>query len=543
MILFICFIVAMLLSLSFIPPLIKLAPSLKLIDAPNERKVHHKLIPRVGGIAIVCGALIPLLIWLPDQHSNISLFLGIIVLLIFGIWDDRTDLDYRLKLLGQCLSAAIVILGADLRILTLPFLPDYHIPILFSQILSLVVLVGVINAINLVDGLDGLAGGSTLVGFSLIAFLSIQAGDLGLTLLCLSVVGALMGFLRFNTHPAIIFMGDSGSQFLGFIAGIAALRLTQQADVGISPLFPLLLFAIPIFDTCAVIARRLAQGRSPFSPDRNHIHHRLLAAGLDHYETVVLIYVLQGLLALLGFYFRYHTDLELLIILATVLTALFGSLHWCDKHPNILGQLLAPHIAATPSRNQLKDGLLLLGRYSLAFLLCALLVQSALYTAVRNSDLFILIVGLTLLFLSAGFINRSQPTLAWPERLGIYVLCSTAIFFYYHIPVDLSAQKSLIFLAFLAIFLFTVIGLQFSRRHTFELSPTDYLVIFITLTLAFYPVADPQTRNLTISISFLIGLFYTMEYVLNSHIFSTSQLRAGLSISCILTLCALQHIM
>lgn len=542
MILFICFIVAMLLSLSFIPPLIKLSPVLGLIDAPNERKVHQKIIPRVGGIAIVCGALIPLLIWLPEQATHVSLFLAILVLLAFGIWDDRADLDYRLKLLGQCLSAAIVIIGADIRIISLPFLPDVHLPLLISQLLSLVVLVGVINAINLVDGLDGLAGGSTLVGFSLIAFLSMQAGDLSLTLVCLSVVGALMGFLRFNTHPAIIFMGDSGSQFLGFIAGVASLRLTQQADVGISPLFPLLLFAIPIFDTCAVIARRLAQGRSPFSPDRNHIHHRLLAAGLDHYETVVFIYVLQGLLALLGFYFRYHTDAELLLILAIVLAVLFGGLHWCDRHPNRLGRLLAPHKAITPSRHQLKDGLLLLGRYGLAFLLCALLVQSAVFTAVRNDDLFILIIGLTLLFIGAGFINRSQPTLAWPERLGIYVLCSTAIFFYYHIPVDLHAQKSVIFLAFLGIFLFTIIGLQFSRRHSFELSPTDYLVIFITLTLAFYPVADPQTRNLTISISFLIGLFYTMEYVLNSQIFSTLQLRAGLSISCILTLCALQHL-
>ena len=532
----------MLLSLSFIPPLIKLAPALKLIDAPNERKVHQKIIPRVGGIAIVCGALIPLVIWLPSQQTHLSLFFAVVVLLVFGIWDDRADLDYRLKLLGQILSSALVVFVADIRLVTLPFFPDLHIPVALSQTISLIVLVGIINAVNLVDGLDGLAGGSTLVGFSLIAFLSMQAGDVALTLLCLSVVGALMGFLRFNTHPAIIFMGDSGSQFLGFIAGIASLRLTQQADVGISPLFPLLLFAIPIFDTCAVIARRLAQGRSPFSPDRNHIHHRLLAAGLDHYETVVLIYVLQGLLALLGFYFRYHTDGEILMVLVVVLTLMFSALRWCDNHPNRLGSIIAPHLAATPSRHQLKGGLLLLGRYCLALLLCALLVQSALFTAVRNSDLFILIVGLTLLFLGAGFINRSQPTLAWPERLGIYVLCSTAIFFYYHIPVDFHAQKSLIFIAFLGIFLCTIIGLQFSRRHTFELSPTDYLVIFITLTLAFYPVADPQTRNLTISISFLIGLFYTMEYVLNSHIFSTLQLRAGLSISCILTLCALQHL-
>jgi UDP-GlcNAc:undecaprenyl-phosphate/decaprenyl-phosphate GlcNAc-1-phosphate transferase len=539
---FVCFIVSMLLTLGFIPPLIKLSPIIKLVDIPNERKVHHKLIPRIGGIAIVLGALIPLLIWLPQQDTQSSLFIGIVVLLIFGIWDDRADLDYRIKLFGQFLSTVIVVIGGDIRIVALPFINDIELPIVLSQVISIVALIGIINAVNLVDGLDGLAGGSTLVGFSLIAFLAYQAGDNGLALLCLSVVGALLGFLRFNTHPASIFMGDSGSQFLGFIAGIASLRLTQQADVGISPLFPLLLFAIPIFDTFIVIARRIAQGRSPFSPDRNHIHHRLLTAGLDHYETVVLIYVLQGLLALLGFYFRYHSDAQLLIVLSMVLVALFGALHWCDAHPNVLGRLLAPHIAATPSRHQFKNAVFIVGRYSLALLLCALLAQSAFFTAAHNSDLFILIIALTLLFLGASILYRRQHTLAWLERLGIYVLCSTAIFFYYHIPADHSAQKSIIFLLFLAIFSFVIIGFQFSRRHTFELSPLDYLVIFITLTLAFYPVTDPQTRNLTVSISFLIGLFYTMEYILNSHIFSAQQLRKGLGFTCILTLAAFHHL-
>lgn len=532
----------MLLTLGFIPPLIKLSPIVKLVDIPNERKVHQKLVPRIGGIAIVCGALLPLLLWLPQHQTNLSLFLAIIVLLAFGIWDDRTDLDFRLKLFGQLLCTLIVVFGADVRIISLPFLPDYQLPLAVSQLISVVALIGIINAVNLVDGLDGLAGGSTLVGFSLIALLAFQAGDLGLTLLCLSVVGALLGFLRFNTHPASIFMGDSGSQFLGFIVGVSSLRLTQQADVGISPLFPLLLFAIPIFDTFAVIVRRLAQGRSPFSPDRNHIHHRLLAAGLDHYETVVVIYVLQGLLALLGFYFRYQSDGELLVLLVVVLTALFGALHWCDAHPNTLGRLIKPHRVAAPTRSQVKNWAGVIGRVGLAFLLCGLFAQSAFLTSVRNSDLFFLIIGLALLFVSAGVYYRTHAALVWLERLGIYVLCSTAIFFYYHIPSDLSEQKSLLFMLFLAIFLFTVIGFQFSRRHNFELSPLDYLVIFITLTLAFYPVADPQTRNLTISISFLIGLFYTMEYILNSHIFSASQLRAGLSFSCILTVFAFQHL-
>ncbi|MEY4589104.1 MAG: hypothetical protein RL497_1180, partial [Pseudomonadota bacterium] len=403
----------MLLTLGFIPPLMKLSPIIKLVDEPNERKVHQKLIPRIGGIAIVCGALVPLLIWLPQQDSVLSLFLAIIVLLGFGVWDDRADLDFRIKLFGQLLSTILVVVGADIRIISLPFLPVAELPILISQVISVVALIGIINAVNLVDGLDGLAGGSTLVGFSLIAFLAYQAGDPGLTLLCLSVVGALLGFLRFNTHPASIFMGDSGSQFLGFVAGITSLRLTQQSDVGISPLFPLLLFAIPIFDTFVVIMRRLAQGRSPFSPDKNHIHHRLLSAGLDHYETVVCIYVLQGLLALLGFYFRYHTDLQVLCVLVTVLVIIFGALHWCDAHPNILGRLLAPHIAATPTRHQLKSSALIMGRYGIALLLCTLIVQCAFFTSAQNADLSILIMALAVLFIGVGIANRKLQTLVW----------------------------------------------------------------------------------------------------------------------------------
>lgn len=521
----------MLLTLSFIPPLMKLSPIIKLIDTPNERKVHQKLIPRIGGIAIVLGAILPLVIWVPQSEVQWSLFLSIGVLLGFGIWDDRADLDFRIKLFGQTVSAMIAVFGADVRLIWLPFFSDTELPLLLSQMISIVALIGIINALNLVDGLDGLAGGSTLVGFSLIAFLAYQASDVTLTLLCLSVVGALLGFLRFNTHPASIFMGDSGSQFLGFVAGITCLRLTQQSDVGISPLFPLLLFAIPIFDTFVVMMRRVAQGRSPFSPDRNHIHHRLLAAGLDHYETVVTIYVVQGLLAFLGYYFRYHSDIQVLVILVSVLTLLFGALHWCDKNPNALGQMLSSHLATTPNRHQVKRSVSIFARCLLVVLFWALLTQSAFFTSISNPDLRILLLGLSCTFLIATLVYQGKP-LIWVERLAIYILCSTAIFFYYHISAQLVTQKSITYGIFLCIFSLVIIGFQFSREHTFEFSPLDYLVILITLTLAFYPVSDPQTRNFTVCVSFLIGLFYSVEYILNSLLFTPLQLRLGLLLGC-----------
>ena len=159
--------------------------------------------------------------------------------------------------------------------------------------LTLIVIVGATNAINLSDGLDGLAGGISIMSFICIAYLAYLGGDLMVALLSIAMIGAIFGFLRFNTHPATLFMGDAGSQFLGFWAVSLSLKITQ-ANHGFDRLLPLMLLGMPILDTISVMLGRIASGKSPFMADKNHLHHRFMKLGLSHSETVFLIYALQA---------------------------------------------------------------------------------------------------------------------------------------------------------------------------------------------------------------------------------------------------------
>ena len=204
---------------------------------------------------------------------------GIAVILLFGVWDDIRGLDYRLKFLGQITAVLIVVLYGGVVIRFVPLsglepLPDY-VAIPFTVF----ALIGITNAVNLADGLDGLAGGITLLSLGMIGILAYPTGDTNVPLAAIAVIGSIVGFLRFNTYPARIFMGDGGSQFLGFSAGVLVVMLTQESNTALSPALTLMILGLPILDTGMVMAQRLHEGRSPFLPDKNHIHHKLLALG------------------------------------------------------------------------------------------------------------------------------------------------------------------------------------------------------------------------------------------------------------------------
>jgi UDP-GlcNAc:undecaprenyl-phosphate GlcNAc-1-phosphate transferase len=207
----------------------------------------------------------------------------------FGVWDDRADLSYRMKLLGQTLAAFIVVLLGEVRFDTVPFLVDVQLPLWVSVVVTIVFLVGVSNAVNLTDGLDGLAGGLSFLTLSGIAYLAYLSNDLMVLSLTVPFLGALLGFLRYNTYPARIFMGDAGSQLLGFIMGVLAILLTNSSRGPFSVSLTLFLLGLPFLDTLGVTGQRVAEGRSPFIGDRAHIHHKLLRVGLTHYEAVTAI--------------------------------------------------------------------------------------------------------------------------------------------------------------------------------------------------------------------------------------------------------------
>ena len=298
---FVSLLLALFLTVTLTPVFGRLAKWLEIYDLPGPRKVHQWPVPRVGGMAMAVGAFVPILLWAPQGPMIRAYLMGALVLVAFGIADDWKGLSFKVKFVAQIAAALIAIFYGDVRIVRLgDLLPgEMDLGYWVSVILTLVTIVGVTNAINLADGLDGLAGGICMLAFCCIGYLAYTVQDAGVLLPMAALVGAIVGFLRFNTYPATLFMGDTGSMLLGFSAIFFVLALTQ-GEGGLSPLLPLVILGFPVLDTLSVMVERIAQGQSPFSADKRHFHHRLMRMGLYHTESVFGIYVIQAALVTVG---------------------------------------------------------------------------------------------------------------------------------------------------------------------------------------------------------------------------------------------------
>jgi UDP-GlcNAc:undecaprenyl-phosphate GlcNAc-1-phosphate transferase len=309
---------SVLITIALVPVLGTMAERMRIVDVPDERKIHERPIPRIGGVAMAVGAFVPILLWNFGDAFVRSYLIGAAIVVAFGILDDFRGLGFKWKFLGQFAAALVVVFLGGVTIHTLGMLlpGGFELPGWISVPLAVVVIVGVTNAINLADGLDGLAGGICLLTFVCIGFLAYLEGDLTIGFICLALAGAIFGFLRYNTHPATVFMGDTGSQLLGFSAVTLSLGLTQ-GNTALSPVVPLLLLGIPVLDTLFVMIVRLAGGKSPFAADKNHIHHNLMNLGLHQGESVLVIYTCQMALVVAAFLLRFYSDWLLLGVYLT----------------------------------------------------------------------------------------------------------------------------------------------------------------------------------------------------------------------------------
>ncbi|WP_437711311.1 MraY family glycosyltransferase [Sorangium sp. So ce448] len=302
-------ILALILSWAATPLVRRLAFVVGAVDKPTARRVHTRSIPRLGGLAIVAGFILPLFIlvalqtqiavmWFSQRSLVVGLLAGGLTIAAAGAWDDIKGMRAQHKLLVQILAASAA-WGFGLRVesVTLPYFGhvSFH-P--YSFLVTIPWFVGIINAVNLIDGLDGLAAG---VGFFacvanfIIAYLGGYPGNLVICLLAATLAGAIVGFLFHNFHPATIFMGDTGSMFLGFM--LAAIPLvgvgTTKGGTALAILVPLLALGLPIFDMISAMVRRFLARRSIFSADRSHIHHKLLDKGHSHRGAVLILYGLS----------------------------------------------------------------------------------------------------------------------------------------------------------------------------------------------------------------------------------------------------------
>ncbi|MBE3581795.1 MAG: undecaprenyl/decaprenyl-phosphate alpha-N-acetylglucosaminyl 1-phosphate transferase [Thermoanaerobacteraceae bacterium] len=281
------------LSVLLTPILRGVAPRIGALDRPDPRKVHNKVMPRLGGVAIFAGFVAAYLAGGMYYPSFQGLLWGASLILVVGLVDDIRGLSPRWKLAGQVAAALVVALfGARVEFLTNPFdgflfLGKLAIPV------TVVWLVGVTNALNLVDGLDGLAAGTALIASVTMAVVAWLEGETRVAFLALALAASILGFLPYNFYPASIFMGDSGSMFLGLtLATLAVLGLTKSATV-ISLFIPVLILGIPILDTFFAIVRRFLNRRPIFQPDKGHLHHCLMAYGLTQKQAVVAIYLVN----------------------------------------------------------------------------------------------------------------------------------------------------------------------------------------------------------------------------------------------------------
>jgi UDP-N-acetylmuramyl pentapeptide phosphotransferase/UDP-N-acetylglucosamine-1-phosphate transferase len=307
------FLGSFIICLVMIPVIIRISVRYNLVDKPNERKVHKVPISRLGGLGIVAGTLVTSPLWFVygDHYFLLHLLTGIVILMVIGIVDDLKELTPKVKFLGQ-IVAALFLAHAGVLIDNLFGIFGIHeLPVIIQYLLTIFIVAGIINAFNLIDGIDGLAGGLALIdmtGFFIVFFVS---GELGVAFIAASTGGALLAFLKYNYSPAKIFMGDTGSMILGYLlgaAGIVTLVISRgqhsHFQYSEAAIIVFSIFLLPVYDTLRVFTGRVINKKSPFSPDKTHIHHLLMQTGFNHPRSAKILYVANMVIILTGFLMR-----------------------------------------------------------------------------------------------------------------------------------------------------------------------------------------------------------------------------------------------
>ncbi|MDY4696650.1 MraY family glycosyltransferase [Selenomonas montiformis] len=328
------FVIAAGVALLITPGVIFLAARTGAMDAPDARKVHKKPIPRIGGIGIYAAFMAAIFsvlsfveVTAEVRTELIGLMVGGSLIVLVGVIDDYKNLPAKVKLVGQILAAAVLVIAFDVRI---DFITDPFGDYIYTEWLAIPVtifwIVGLTNTVNLIDGLDGLAAGVSTIASITIFLVALQQGILLVAVLTAALAGAAFGFLYYNFNPARIFMGDSGSMFLGYmLAGISVIGAVKSAAT-IALIVPILALGLPILDTTFAIVRRYRGGVPIFKPDKGHLHHRLLDLGFSQRQAVLLMYVISALLGLSAVALtEVSSQFAILIVCVVVAAVLFGA--------------------------------------------------------------------------------------------------------------------------------------------------------------------------------------------------------------------------
>lgn len=285
-------------------PLVKaLSVKVGAVDVPKDgRRMHDHPIPRMGGLAIFLGFLASMLLFVPLDTEKQGMLLGAVIIVVLGMLDDKYALPAKPKFLVQIVAALIAVMaGNRIEVLSNPniFSPD-PVWILgwLAYPVTVIWIVAITNAVNLIDGLDGLACGVSTISSATMLVIALLVSELDVAIMMAALAGACIGFLPYNFNPAKIFMGDTGSTFLGFIMATVSVEGMFKQYTIISFVVPFLMLGLPIFDVCFAVVRRVSHGQSPMQPDRGHVHHRLIDMGFSQKQAVGVLYVISAILGL-----------------------------------------------------------------------------------------------------------------------------------------------------------------------------------------------------------------------------------------------------
>lgn len=511
------FTIAMLLTAVLMPLAIRFAPALGLMDQPDaNRKMHKSIIPRCGGVAMALGIAAPLLWYLPPTPPLPHLFIACVVIVIFGTLDDRHNLNYRWKFFGQIL-AVIIVMHSGILIHRLPLLEFENAPLWASYFLTFFFILGVTNAVNLSDGLDGLAAGTTLLALAILFALTQLSGNSSAAFIALTVIGGILGFLRYNTFPARVFMGDAGSQLLGFITACLSLLITQAETCAVSPVLPLLILGLPVLDTIMVMTIRLLQGRSPFSPDRNHLHHQIMALGFYHNEAVAIIYVLQIALLALAFALRFAQDILLLGVYLTFSISLV-SLLLVARHYGWRARLENARQEFIERRNFLLRKLEWFYRHAghvVQAIVALLLIFPAAYPRPEGLGVRPLTVILFAILLAVLLAYRRFP--AWSTRLGIYSAGVLSVYLLSANPL-LREFGQWINGAFTVLAIILGLAIRMTRREQFRLDTQDLLILVMIMVVPLLPFESINRYAIGEFSLRLAVVMYSCEFIIGKSV-------------------------
>ena len=324
------FLLSLTLVILLTPFTIRLAEGIGAVDIPTERKVHKAPIPRLGGVAVILAVGISLLLGAATdiylgrvfQVNLVGILLGAMVIVAVGLWDDTRNAQPLLKLGCQLIAASIAVsLGVQFELASNPFVEqmrNYFDLGVLAFPLSVLWIVGLTNAMNLIDGLDGLASGIALLTSLTLFLISVNIESGFVTYVYVTLAGSTLGFLRYNRFPARVFLGDTGSMFLGFSLGCLSTTGFQKSFTLSSLTIPVLIFGIPIFDSAAALARRYMRRTGIATADREHLHHRLVELGLTQRQTVLVLYAITVLLGIIAFAFTVQLNQYAAVIVVVV---------------------------------------------------------------------------------------------------------------------------------------------------------------------------------------------------------------------------------